>query len=87
MTMSRPAQARVSPDPEVLAANRGRNAANMIGTLGLHPELAESFNVSFKTPASDSPLYELSVSRQFFGSTIAPPIASSTGVTRNGSIH
>jgi hypothetical protein len=45
MHMSRPAQARVSPDREVLAANRDRNAANMIGTLGLHPELHQSFNV------------------------------------------
>jgi 4-carboxymuconolactone decarboxylase len=45
MTMSRPARARVEPDPEVLAANRGRNAANMLGTLGLNPEFARSFQV------------------------------------------
>src|ERR1700722_17534192 len=45
MNMSRPARARVDPDPDVLAANRGRNAANMLGTLGLHPEFAGSFQV------------------------------------------
>jgi 4-carboxymuconolactone decarboxylase len=45
MNMSRPARARVDPDPDVLAANRSQNAANMLGTLGLHPEFAGSFQV------------------------------------------
>ena len=45
MNMARPARARVDPDPGVLAANRGRNAANMVGTLGLQPEFAASFQV------------------------------------------
>jgi 4-carboxymuconolactone decarboxylase len=43
MTMSRPARVRVEPDPDVLAQNQDQNAANMIATLGLHPEIASGF--------------------------------------------
>jgi hypothetical protein len=43
MTMSRPTRVRVEPDPDVLAQNQDQNAANMIATLGLHPEIASGF--------------------------------------------
>ena len=65
MTMGRPAQPRVDPDPEVLAASRGQNAANMLGTLGLHPELSKSFAV-----LANSIINEASTSRRQRGLVI-----------------
>jgi alkylhydroperoxidase family enzyme len=38
MSLARPAQPRVAPDPAVLAENRGQQTANVRATLGLHPE-------------------------------------------------
>jgi 4-carboxymuconolactone decarboxylase len=43
MSMARPARPRVDPDPEALAEARGRPTANVTATIGLHPELHESF--------------------------------------------
>jgi 4-carboxymuconolactone decarboxylase len=43
MSMARPARARVDPDPGVLAENRGQHTANVMGTLGLNPELSQAF--------------------------------------------
>ena len=41
--MARPARPRVDPDPEALAEARGHHTANVTATIGLHPELHESF--------------------------------------------
>ena len=41
--MARPARARVDPDPDALAEARGQHTANVTATLGLHPELRQSF--------------------------------------------
>jgi alkylhydroperoxidase family enzyme len=43
MSMARPARPRVDPDPEALAEARGQHTANVTATIGLHPELHESF--------------------------------------------
>ena len=43
MSLARPARPRVDPDPGVLAEYRGQHYANVIGTLGLHPDLRAAF--------------------------------------------
>lgn len=43
MSLARPPRPRVDPDPGVLAENRGQHYANVMGTLGLHPELSAAF--------------------------------------------
>jgi hypothetical protein len=43
MSMARPERPRVDPDPEALAEARGQRTAHVTATIGLHPELRQSF--------------------------------------------